>query len=148
MKTKRRSLLLSVAVLAVAPALYVSAHAAGKPVQMSAPEALEAVARGEIVLVDIRSREEWQETGMAEPALPVSMHEGGFVQKLLQAMGGDPARRIAIICATGGRTRYLQNVLASNGFSNVIDVAEGMMGSPAGPGWLKRGLPVKRWLPQ
>ena len=97
---------------------------------------------------DIRSREEWQETGLAEPALPISMHEGGFVQKLLQAMGGDPSRRVALICATGGRTRYVQNVLASNGFSNVIDVSEGMMGSPAGPGWLKRGLPVKRWKPQ
>lgn len=115
---------------------------------MSAPEALEAATSGKAVLVDIRSREEWQETGLAEPALPISMHEGGFVQKLLQAMGGNPAHPVAIICATGGRTRYLQNVLASNGFSNIIDVSEGMMGSPAGPGWLKRGLPVKRWKPQ
>ncbi len=122
--------------------------AAAEPQTMSAPEALDAAASGDVVLVDIRSREEWQETGLAEPALPISMHEGGFVQKLLQAMGGDPGRRVALICATGGRTRYVQNVLASNGFSNGIDVAEGMMGSPAGPGWLKRGLPVKRWKPQ
>jgi rhodanese-related sulfurtransferase len=122
--------------------------AAGEPPVMSAPEALEAAEKGDVVLVDIRSREEWQETGVAEPALPISMHEGGFVQKLLQAMGGDPSRRVALICATGGRTRYVQNVLASNGFGNVIDVAEGMMGSAAGPGWLKRGLPIRRWQPQ
>ena len=141
----RRLMLLSAAALAVAPA---TVNAAGDPAQISPPEALEAATRGEAVLVDIRSREEWQETGLAEPALPISMHEGGFVQKLLQAMGGDPSRPVAIICATGGRTRYLQNVLASNGFSNIIDVSEGMMGSPAGPGWLKRGLPVKRWKPE
>jgi rhodanese-related sulfurtransferase len=122
--------------------------AAAEPQTMSAPEALDAAASGDVVLVDIRSREEWQETGLAEPALPISMHEGGFVQKLMHAMGGDPSRRVALICATGGRTRYVQNVLASNGFSNVIDVSEGMMGSPAGPGWLKRGLPVKRWTAQ
>lgn len=145
MTMNRRLMLLSAAALAVAPA---TVNAAGDPAQISPPEALEAATRGEAVLVDIRSREEWQETGLAEPALPISMHEGGFVQKLLQAMGGDPSRPVAIICATGGRTRYLQNVLASNGFSNIIDVSEGMMGSPAGPGWLKRGLPVKRWKPE
>lgn len=145
MLMNRRVVLLSVAALAVAPS---AASAAGEPAQMSAPEALEAASKGEAVLVDIRSREEWLETGLAEPALPISMHEGGFVQKLLEAMGGDPLRPVAIICATGGRTRYLQNVLASNGFSNIIDVSEGMMGSPAGPGWLKRGLPVKRWKPE
>lgn len=142
MMMNRRFMLLSAAALAVAPS---SVDAAGEPAQMTAPEALEAASKGEAVLVDIRSREEWQETGLAEPALPISMHEGGFVQKLLEAMGGDPSRPVAIICATGGRTRYLQNVLASNGFSNIIDVSEGMMGSPAGPGWLKRGLPVKAW---
>ena len=142
---RRFMLLLSAAALAAAPA---TVHAAGDPAQMSAPEALEAATRGEAVLVDIRSREEWQQTGLAEPALPISMHEGGFVQKLLEAMDGDPSRPVAIICATGGRTRYLQNVLTSNGFSNIIDVSEGMMGSPAGPGWLKRGLPVKQLKPE
>lgn len=122
-----------------------ASHAAGEPAAMSAPEALKAATDGDVVLVDIRTRQEWQQTGLAQPALPISMHEGGFVQKLLQATAGDRSRPVAIICATGGRTRYLQNVLAGAGFTNIIDVPEGMMGSPAGPGWLKRSLPVKAW---
>jgi rhodanese-related sulfurtransferase len=148
MTNHRRNFLIAAA-SAVAFAVAAPAGlAAAEPQTMTAPEALEAATSGGVVLVDIRSREEWQQTGVAEPALPISMHEGGFVQKLLQAMDGDPSRRVALICATGGRTRYVQNVLASNGFSNVIDVAEGMMSSPAGPGWLKRGLPVKPWKPE
>jgi hypothetical protein len=36
----------------------------------------------------------------------------------------------------------MSNLLENAGFTNIIDVPEGMMGSRAGPGWLKRGLPV------
>lgn len=32
--------------------------------------------------------------------------------------------------------------LRAAGFTQIIDVPEGMLGSGAGPGWLKRGLPV------
>jgi hypothetical protein len=56
------------------------------------------------------------------------MHEGGFLQKLMEVAGGDRNKPIAIICATGGRTRYLQHALAGAGFTNIIDVSEGMDG--------------------
>ncbi len=114
---------------------------------MTAPDALEAAASGKAVLVDIRSRQEWAETGLAQPALPISMHEPGFVQQLLAALGNDRNRPVALICATGGRTRYVQSELRKLGFTNVSDVSEGMEGSPAGPGWLKRGLAVKPFKP-
>ena len=32
--------------------------------------------------------------------------------------------------------------LAEAGFASVLNVPEGMLGSGAGPGWVKRGLPV------
>jgi len=44
----------------------------------------------------------------------------------------------------------LQNValkflsFKAQGFTQVYNVKEGMVGSTAGPGWLKRGLPVER----
>ena len=34
---------------------------------MSAPDALAAAARGDVVLVDIRTRGEWKQSGLAEP---------------------------------------------------------------------------------
>ncbi|MEP4462063.1 hypothetical protein, partial [Roseibium sp.] len=45
---------------------------------MTAPDAFALVQRGDLVMLDIRSREEWLETGVAVGALPVSMHEPGF----------------------------------------------------------------------
>lgn len=113
---------------------------------MSAPAALAAADKGEIILVDIRTRGEWKQTGLAKPALAISMHEAGFVRNLARALGGNRAGRVALICATGGRSAHLQRILVTAGFANVVDVSEGMMGSSAGPGWLKRGLPVKAWV--
>ena len=113
---------------------------------MSAPDALAAAARGDVVLVDIRTRGEWKQSGLAEPALAISMHEAGFVRNLTKALGGDRSRPLALICAVGGRSAHMQRLLATAGFTNVIDVSEGMFGSGAGPGWLKRGLPVKTWV--
>nr|ALL53621.1 putative sulfur transferase [uncultured bacterium fosmid I5J7] len=113
---------------------------------MSAPDALAAAASGEVVLVDIRTRGEWKQSGLAEPALAISMHEAGFVRNLAKALGGDRSRPLALICAVGGRSAHMQRILATAGFTNVIDVSEGMFGSSAGPGWLKRGLPVKSWV--
>ena len=114
---------------------------------MSAPDALAAADRGEIVLVDIRTRGEWKQTGLAKPALAISMHEAGFVRNLARALGGNRASPVALICATGGRSAHMQHILATAGFTNVIDVSEGMIGSGAGPGWLRRGLPIKPWAP-
>jgi hypothetical protein len=34
--------------------------------------------------------------------------------------------------------------LAEAGFTGIVDVPEGMLGSSAGPGWLARDLPVVR----
>jgi rhodanese-related sulfurtransferase len=94
-------------------------------------------------LISARAQE-WKQTGLAAPAKPISMHEGGFLQKLMEVAGGDRNKPIAIICATGGRTRYLQHALAGAGFVPTSSTCpRAWMGSPAGPGWLKRGLPVK-----
>ena len=75
------------------------------------------------------------------------MHEAGFVRNLARALGGIRSNPVALICATGGRSAHMRRVLATAGFTNVIDVSEGMFGSRAGPGWLKRGLPTKPWAP-
>jgi rhodanese-related sulfurtransferase len=108
----------------------------------SAIEAADALEGGAISLIDIRSRQEWAETGVAQGAWPVSMHERGFERRLLAAhdLSGDKA--IALICATGGRSKRLLSALKRAGYSEFIDVSEGMLGSRRGPGWIARGLPI------
>ena len=102
---------------------------------------------GEIVLVDVRRPSEWRASGVPASGHTITMHQNGvlFLAKLLAATGGDKTRPLALICATGGRTTWLQSRLRQAGFTNLINVTEGMKGSRYGAGWLKKGLPVRKW---
>lgn len=109
------------------------------------PDEAHAKARaGEITLIDIRRPDEWAETGSGEGAHRLDMRRDDFVAALREITGGDTARPVALICARGVRSARLTNALTEAGFSNIIDVPEGMLGSRAGPGWLGRDLPVVR----
>ncbi|MEM1342451.1 MAG: rhodanese-like domain-containing protein [Pseudomonadota bacterium] len=110
--------------------------------QLDAVQAHRAATRGDILLIDIRTPEEWQATGVGEGARMLDMRRPDFVEMLDDMAQGDRSRPVAIICARGVRSARLSKALTSAGFSNIIDVPEGMIGSFAGPGWLKRGLPV------
>lgn len=103
----------------------------------------ERASAGEIVLVDVRNPDEWQRTGIGAAAVPISMGDPAFLDKLMAAVDGDLNRPVAVICAAGGRSTQVAGALAARGFTAIHNVREGMMGSPAGPGWLGRGLPVK-----
>ncbi len=108
---------------------------------LTAPEALEGVRSDALVLVDIRRPDEWAATGVPEGALTLDMRRADFGEAL-QAVVGDPGTPIALICARGIRSRAMANQLRQDGFTHILDVPEGMLGSGAGPGWLARGLPV------
>ncbi len=113
--------------------------------QISAVEALERVEAGEVMLIDIRTSDEWRKTGVAALAKTNSMHQVGFFERIEQLTGGDKDKQIALICARGGRSSRMQSALRERGYSNVADVSEGMLGSSIGPGWLKRGFPLKTY---
>jgi rhodanese-related sulfurtransferase len=115
---------------------------------VDAAMAHERARAGEIVLVDVRRPSEWKSSGVPASGHAITMHQDGaqFLAKLRQAAAGNLARPIALICATGGRTTWLLPHLQKAGFTNVLNVAEGMFGSTHGKGWLKHGLPVRRWL--
>jgi rhodanese-related sulfurtransferase len=114
---------------------------------LSAPEAYAAAAAGRLVIIDIRTPEEWRETGVAKGAARIDMlHPGGpqgFAGEVLRQVGGDRGAPIALICRTGNRTTRVGKALEQMGFTRVYNVKEGMIGSAAGPGWLRRGLPVE-----
>lgn len=99
---------------------------------------------GEIVLVDIRRPEEWAASGSPASGHRLDMTRPDFTEALLALTGGDRDARVALICARGVRSSRLTNRLTEAGFSNVIDVPEGMLGSAAGPGWVREGLPIDR----
>ncbi|WP_315898830.1 rhodanese-like domain-containing protein [Tateyamaria omphalii] len=118
---------------------------AGLDGTLSTPEAHAAALRGDVLLIDIRRPDEWQRTGVGEGAIPIDMRREDFTELLLQRTGGRSDTPVALICARGVRSRGLTRRLMGAGFKAIIDVPEGMLGSGAGPGWLKRGLPIVAW---
>ncbi len=134
---KRAGLLLFVALIVATPASYAAPD-------LAAPEAYESSQAGKMRLIDIRTPQEWRQTGVAPGAGRVDFYRGPevLVQSILQMVGGDKNAPIVLICRTGSRTSVAQKYLQSIGFTQVYNVSEGMAGSAAGPGWLKRGLPV------
>lgn len=114
---------------------------------MSVSVAHEKATAGEITLVDVRYPGEWRKTGLPASGYAISMHqdEAKFVAALVTASSGDKDKPLAVICASGVRTKYLQGVLRRNGFTSPINVAAGMLGGKNGDGWLKKKLPTRKW---
>lgn len=104
---------------------------------------------GELIVVDVRTPGEWARTGVPRGASEISLFpspgvtNGNFIDQVLAAVGGDKSMPIATICARGNRSSIARDMLSRHGFTAVYDIAEGMLGSKAGPGWLRRGLPVE-----
>ena len=117
------------------------------------PDEAKALAdAGALTIVDVRLPMEWAETGRPAGALGVSLQDPAtfqvrpdFVAELLRRLDGDRDRPIALICATGQRSTFATKLLQGAGFTNVQNIAEGVLGGPNGPGWLQRGLPVQAY---
>jgi len=109
---------------------------------LSASQAHEQAIAGQITLVDIRRPDEWARTGVPEGGIALDMRSADFTEVLLRAVQGDKGAPIALICARGVRSYGMSVRLKQAGFTQILDVPEGMLGSGAGPGWVKRGLPV------
>jgi rhodanese-related sulfurtransferase len=137
----RFSPLIRWALLVVLPLAAACARESGP--SLAAPEALELARAHKLTIVDIRRPEEWRQTGVAEGAARIDMRHPQFADALLAQVGGDRNAPIALICRTGNRTSQMQAVLRDQGFTKVYHIGEGMAGSAAGPGWIRRGLPVE-----
>ncbi len=115
------------------------------PAQISAPDAMSMAATEDVLLIDIRTPMEWSRSGIPKGAVPLSIQRQDFPQAMLELVDGDLARPLALICATGNRSAMLQRYLQGQGYENITDVSEGMMGNRTALGWLRRGLPVERF---
>lgn len=132
--------------------MIMAAAAVGRPAgaedgRLPADEALRRAEAGELLIVDVRSPLEWRRTGLPAGAAPVTIHNSGgpeaFLREVEAAVGGDRDRPVALICASGVRSRAAQSFLAARGFTHVYDIAEGMHGGRHGPGWMSRRLPTE-----
>ena len=113
-------------------------------VQLISPvDAHEKRRSGEVKLVDVRERFEWEEGGVAEGADLIAMRDPQIAAKFDALTGGDKNAPVALICRTGVRSGIVAQALARAGYTNVYSVNGGMIGSSTGPGWKRTGLPVE-----
>ncbi|GFE63924.1 rhodanese-like domain-containing protein [Litoreibacter roseus] len=112
--------------------------------RIDAPTAYELAKSGDILLIDIRRPDEWAKTGSGVGAARLDMRRTDFIDALDILTEGRRDRPVALICARGVRSARLNNLLVEAGFTRIIDVPEGMLGSAAGPGWIARDLPLDR----
>jgi rhodanese-related sulfurtransferase len=122
-----------------------TAYAQDTPLNMTPLDTAKLVAEKKAILIDIRTPEEWKETGVAEGAHKLDMNDPMFTAKLSKLMDGDRTKPVALICRTANRTRTVQAALMQQGgYTRVINVEGGMIGNSADKGWIAHGLPVKK----
>lgn len=107
---------------------------------LSAEQAAQEIAGGDVLVVDIREPEERRANGAiagavsaprgmlefyADPASPY--HKDGF----------DPERRVILHCASGGRSALAVKSLQELGYSNIAHLDKGFNG------WKEQGHPVE-----
>ncbi len=140
--TQRLRRIVPVALLLLGLAMALCGPSFADAEKITVQDAHAQAASGEIVLIDVRTPGEWRDTGVGEGAHTVSMHLPGFAEKLAAIIGGDMSKTVALICARGGRSARMSAQLARMGYTKILDVAEGMLGSGHGPGWLGTRLPT------
>ena len=116
-------------------------------VDLSAQDTHLAVQSDILILVDIRTPEEWAQTGVAEGAHPISMLDQNFLAELAQLQDDNPGKPVAFICASGRRSALVQTELARRGYKDMFSVYGGTTGSRNAPGWIRDGLPITAWAP-
>lgn len=113
--------------------------------RLTVAKAYQQAQTGAITLIDIRTALEWRAVGVPVGGHPIDMRRKDFAEAVAEAAGGNRNAPIALICARGVRSARMTLALTKAGFTNIIDVPEGMLGSRQGPGWVDSNLPVARW---
>ena len=101
-----------------------------------------------LIIIDVRNKEEWKETGIIPNSLLIQMLSAGrtirkeYISELLIALGEDRDIKAAIICHSGGRSSATVELLKNEGFNNIFNISEGMVGNGSTTGWINRNLPL------
>ncbi len=104
-----------------------SLHAA-----VSAEYSSQKVLDSKIPIVDIRTKGEWVETGLAQGAIPIMFfnEQGGYnIEAFIKELNAkvDTKKPFALICRTGSRTKIVSNYLSAELGYQVTDLQGGMV---------------------
>jgi rhodanese-related sulfurtransferase len=106
---------------------------------LSARETHDAARAGTILLLDVRTPEEWRDTGLPQGAIALDAETPGLEVRLAGLRLDHPGKRIALIDRSGALSSSLRDKLAGRGWREIVTVRGGMLGPG---GWLAEKLPV------
>ncbi len=102
----------------------------------------DAAQAGRVLLVDVRTPTEWEQTGVAVSAHTFDMQSATFYQDIIALHNTNPEMPIAFICRTGHRSMLTARECASRDMA-VFNVVGGMAGTSKDSGWIDCALPLK-----
>ena len=99
--------------------------------EITAAEARDRLATGDVALLDVRGAHEWQAGHMPDaPNIPL-----GYLQERLAEVPAD--RTVVLYCRSGNRSGIAASLLAANGITNVVNLQGGITA------WTAAGHPVE-----
>ena len=111
-------------------------------------EAHDSYKDDKIIIVDVRTKKEWKETGIIPNSILLNMHNDNyeenknFVNDLTAFLSKNLNESIAFICASGSRSELVANYFTEKGYKNLSHIPDGIVGKN-NDGWLFLGFPLK-----
>lgn len=102
-------------------------------ISLSVDEFEKAIADKDVIRVDVRSQEEWEE-GHIPGSIVIDVQKDDFLEKARALLPKD--KTIAVNCRTGRRSKTAAGILAEDGYK-VIDLDTGFVG------WQEAGKPCE-----
>ena len=111
-------------------------------------EAHDSYIDNKIIIVDVRTKKEWKETGIIPNSILLNMHNDNyeenknFVNDLSAFLSKNLNKSISFICASGSRSEVVVNYFTEKGYKNLSHIPDGIVGKN-NDGWLFLGFPLK-----
>ena len=93
---------------------------------------------GEIVIIDVRQANEWQQTGLPAGANGVALDDPDFIKKVKTIAAQNKDCKLAISCQSSMRTKAAIKLLDAHGQKNLFQIKGGLMA------WNRKDLPIDR----
>ncbi len=120
-------------------------------IEITIREAINYYNEKRIAIIDVRTVQEWETTGVIPGSFLVNMHSADFsenpnfvdeIELTLKSIKNDT--KIAFICASGARSEIVANYFKNNNFKNIFHIPEGIVGK-SNDGWLHLGFPLQQY---
>ena len=121
-----------------------------KNTELDLEKALNLYQKGDILIIDIRTTNEWIMTGVIPNSILINMHDADnqerkeFLEELKKELSDNENKRISFICASGARSKIVAEFFIKEGYKNISHIPDGILGK-RNDGWLFQGYPIVKY---